>query len=146
MPKEKLKEQIINELNKALEVEYSAIIMYLHHAEFVTGLNAEPIIERLKEIASDEEKHRDMIRERIVVLGGVPSTKLGDLKISQSDNIKEMLKYELKEELVAVKLYQKILGLVKQLDNSETLYHSIYHLIQDEQEHVEELKRLLAIK
>ena len=72
MPKEKLKEQIINELNKALEVEYSAIIMYLHHAEFVTGLNAEPIIERLKEIASDEEKHRDMIRERIVVLGGVP--------------------------------------------------------------------------
>jgi rubrerythrin len=71
---------------------------------------------------------------------------LGDLKISQSDNIKEMLKYELKEELVAVKLYQKILGLVKQLDNSETLYHSIYHLIQDEQEHVEELKRLLAIK
>ena len=49
MPKEKLKEQIINELNKALEVEYSAIIMYLHHAEFVTGLNAEPIIERLKD-------------------------------------------------------------------------------------------------
>ncbi len=42
MSKEKLKKQIINELNKALEIEHSAIIMYLHHAEFVTGLNAEP--------------------------------------------------------------------------------------------------------
>ena len=146
MSKEKLKKQIINELNKALEIEHSAIIMYLHHAEFVTGLNAEPIIERLKEIASDEEKHRDMIRERIVVLGGIPSTNLSDLKISQSDDIKEMLEEELKEELIAVKLYQNILELVKQLKDNETLYHAIYHLIQDEQEHVEELKRLLAMK
>jgi len=139
------KEEIIKELNNALEIEHSAIIMYLHHAEFVKGLNAEPIIARLKEIASDEEKHRDMLRERIVVLGGIPSTKLSDLEIKHSDNIKEMLRDELREEEEAVKLYQKIFSMVKDLENSETLYHAIYHLIQGEQEHVEELKRLLAI-
>lgn len=139
------KEEIIKELNNALEIEHSAIIMYLHHAEFVKGLNAEPIIARLKEIASDEEKHRDMLRERIVVLGGIPSTKLSDLEIKHSDNIKEMLRDELREEEEAVKLYQKIFSMVKDLENSETLYHAIYHLIQGEQEHIEELKRLLAI-
>ena len=139
------KEEIINELNNALEIEHSAIIMYLHHAEFAKGLNAEPIIARLKEIASDEEKHRDMLRERIVALGGIPSTKLSDLEIKHSDDIEEMLRDELREEGEAVKLYQKILSMVKGLENNETLNHAIYHLIQGEQEHVEELKRLLGI-
>src|SRR3989344_8753463 len=111
------KEEVIKELNNALEIEHSAIIMYLHHAEFVKGLNAEPIIARLKEIASDEEKHRDMLRERIVVLGGIPSTKLSDLEIKHSDNIKEMLRDELREEEEAVKLYQKIFSMVKDLEN-----------------------------
>jgi len=139
------KEEVIKELNKALEIEHSAIIMYLHHAEFVKGLNAEPIIARLKEIASDEEKHRDMLRERIVVLGGIPSTKLSDLKIKQSDDINEMLKDELKEEKEAVLLYRKILSMLKGPEDNETLHHEIYHLITGEQEHVEELQRLLKI-
>ena len=139
------KEEVIKELNKALEIEHSAIIMYLHHAEFVKGLNAEPIIARLKEIASDEEKHRDILRERIVVLGGVPSTKLSDIKIKHSDDIKEMLKDELKEEKEAVLLYREILSMVKDMEDNETLHHEIYHLITGEQEHVEELQRLLKI-
>jgi len=139
------KEDVIKELNKALEIEHSAIIMYLHHAEFVKGLDAEPIIARLKEIASDEEKHRDILRERIVVLGGVPSTKLSDIKIKHSDDIKEMLKDELKEEKEAVLLYREILSMVKDMEDNETLHHEIYHLITGEQEHVEELQRLLKI-
>ena len=139
------KEEVIKELNKALEIEHSAIIMYLHHAEFVKGLDAEPIIARLKEIASDEEKHRDILRERIVVLGGVPSTKLSDIKIKHSDDIKEMLKDELKEEKEAVLLYREILSMVKDMEDNETLHHEIYHLITGEQEHVEELQRLLKI-
>ena len=139
------KEEVIKELNKALEIEHSAIIMYLHHAEFVKGLNAEPIIARLKEIASDEEKHRDILRERIVVLGGVPSTKLSDINIKHSDDIKEMLSDELKEEKEAVLLYREILSMMKDMEDNETLHHEIYHLITGEQEHVEELQRLLKI-
>jgi|SRR3989338_3216575 len=140
------REELIKELNMALEIEHSAIMMYMHHAEFVKGLNAEPIIARLKEIAGDEEKHRNMLRERITALGGVPSTKLSSLEIKHG-NAEDMLKDELKEEIEAVQLYREILETVKKLkdlEGSETLYHAIYHLIQGEQEHVEELKRLLG--
>jgi bacterioferritin (cytochrome b1) len=52
-------------LNKALELEHAARIQYLAHAELVAGLNAEPIIERLKEIAGDEEKHEQKFRTLI---------------------------------------------------------------------------------
>ena len=48
------KEELVNMLNKALEMEHQAMIQYLSHAELVDGLGSEPIIERLKEIADDD--------------------------------------------------------------------------------------------
>ncbi len=44
-----VKKELIGMLNHALELEYSARIQYLAHAEAINGLGAEPIIERLKE-------------------------------------------------------------------------------------------------
>ena len=62
---ENIKEQLIKMLNQALELEHAARIQYLAHAELVKGINAESIIGRLKEIASDEEKHEGKFRNMI---------------------------------------------------------------------------------
>jgi len=68
------KEELVKMLNEALELEHAARIQYLAHAEQVDGLNSEPIIARLKEIADDEKKHEEMFREMIgSYLDGVPS-------------------------------------------------------------------------
>lgn len=56
------KENIIQLLNKALELEQAAYYQYLSHAEVVDGINAEPIIVRLKEIANDEKEHQEKFR------------------------------------------------------------------------------------
>lgn len=56
-----VRKELIGMLNHALELEYSARIQYLAHAEAIKGLGAEPIIERLKEIAGDEFKHEEQI-------------------------------------------------------------------------------------
>ena len=40
-----------------IEMEQAAQIYYLAHAELINGLGSEKLIERLKKIATDEQKH-----------------------------------------------------------------------------------------
>ena len=60
-----IKNELIVLLNRALEMEHASRIQYLAHAEQIKGVDAEPLIARLKEIASDEGK-----AELTVLIGG----------------------------------------------------------------------------
>lgn len=128
-------------LNKALSMEYQAIIQYRTHAELIDGQDYEPIVERLKEIAGDEEKHAEMLRERISMLGGVPETVPQKVGIAQE--IKPVLKMNLQAEKDAYSIYTEILPLCR---GNEILHHAIRHIMKDEQEHNEELSQLLGIR
>src|SRR3989338_10001947 len=106
------KKEIIDMLNKALELEHQAFVQYLSHAEIVDGLNCEPVIARLKEIAEDEEKHQGKFRTLIGdFLGGVPS--MGIAKAYSAKTVKEILEINLKNEREAVDMYTKILEKIK---------------------------------
>lgn len=137
-------------LNQALELEHQAYVQYLSHAELVDGLNSEPIISRLQEIAKDEAEHQKKFRTLIGdYLGGVPS--MGIAKTSPANTIKEILEVNLKGEKEAVDFYKKILEKINKVKENLpyeflTLEHEIRHIIIDEQEHIAELKKLLAIK
>lgn len=142
------KEAITKFLNQALELEHAARIQYLAHAEIVDGINAEPIIARLKEIASDEEKHEGIFRELVGdFLGGVPSMAVA--KTYPGKDIKQILEQNLKNEKEAIDIYTKILDTIYNEKKSlpyefQKLEHDVRHVIIDEQEHVAELKLLLA--
>ena len=142
------KEAIIKLLNQALELEHAAEIQYLSHAEIIVGLYAEPIIARLKEIAGDEHKHAGIFRELIGdILGGTPS--MGLAKTYPGKDIKQILEQNLKNEKEAIEIYTKILETIYN-DKKNLAYefqkveHDVRHVIIDEQEHVSELKLLLA--
>lgn len=144
------KKEIIEMLNKALELEHAARIQYLAHAEQVDGINAEPIIARLKEIAGDEAKHEAMFRKLVGdFLGGVPS--MGIAKTHSAGTVEEILKINLTGEKEAVDFYT---GILKEINDSKqelpyeflTLEHDVRHVIMDEQEHITELKILLGMR
>jgi len=145
---EEHKEVLARMMNKALELEHAARIQYLAHAELVQGLNAEPIRERLKEIASDEAKHEEKFRTLISdYLGGIPCMGLAPTHAAK--DIPAILKVNLANEKEAIDLYKQIYRKVKEMKESlpyeyETLEHEIRHIIIDEQEHVTELALLLA--
>lgn len=142
------KEEIISVLNKALELEHAAYVQYLSHAEIVDGLNAEPIISKLMEIAQDEAEHQKKFRTLIGdFLGGIPS--MGIAKTYQAGTIKEILEINLKGEKEAVDFYTKILDMIKKEKEKLPyeffqLEHEVRHIIIDEQEHITELKILLG--
>lgn len=144
-----IKEQIIKMLNQALKLEHAARIQYLSHAELITGSGAEKIIERLKEIASDEKEHEETFRELIAgYLGGEPTMDLAET--FEAKNTKEILEVNLKGEKEAVDFYKQIYEKVIENKDSfpyefETLEHGIRHVIMDEQEHIVELSLLLGL-
>ncbi len=144
----KIKTELIAMLNRALELEHAARIQYLAHAELINGINAEAIIERLKEIASDEQKHEEKFRELIgSYLGGEPVMSLAETH--KAKDLKKILDVNLKGEKDAIDFYKQIYR--KVIENKEelqyqfeTLEHEIRHVIIDEQEHVTELSLLLG--
>ncbi|MBS7620560.1 ferritin-like domain-containing protein [Candidatus Bathyarchaeota archaeon] len=137
------KEELVKMLNKALELEHAARIQYLAHAELVKGINAEPIIARLKEIAEDEKKHEEMFRELIgSYLGGVPS--MGMAETHPAKTISEILEVNIKDEMHAVDVYTGILEKIREMKDELKyeyfqLEHKVRHIILDEQEHIAEL-------
>lgn len=144
------KEDLVRLLNQALELEHAARIQYLAHAEQVAGLEAEPIVARLKDTAGDEGKHEEMFRELIgSYLGGVPSMKMAETYSAKS--LKEILEINLAGERHAVDVY---LGILKRINDMKDelkyeyfqLEHTVRHIIGEEQEHISELKLLLGMR
>ena len=144
------KEELIAMLNQALALEHAARIQYLSHAELVDGLGAEPIIDRLKELADDEKSHEDTFREMIgAYLGGVPAMGLAETK--SASTIKEILEINLASEKHAIDVYLEIYKKIAEMKDElkyefYQLEHKMRHIIQDEQEHITEIKLLLGVK
>ncbi|MFA5355914.1 MAG: ferritin-like domain-containing protein [Candidatus Omnitrophota bacterium] len=144
-----IKKELIGMLNKALELEHAARIQYLAHAELLKGINAETVIGRLKEIASDEQKHEDIFRGLIgSYLGGEPS--MGLAETHRAGKTEEILEVNLKGEKEAIDFYKQIYNKVKENKDAfpyefEALEHGLRHVILDEQEHITEISLLLGL-
>ena len=142
------KQELVTLLNQALELEHAARIQYLAHAEQVDGLDAEPVVARLKELVDDEKKHEDMFREMIgSYLDAVPSMNKAESHAAKTTG--EILKVNLNDERHAVDVYTGIMEKMREMRDELKyeyfqLEHSLRHIIMDEQEHITELKLLLG--
>jgi bacterioferritin len=134
------KKKIIEALNEALAQEHACFIRYLTHAAVITGPYAEPIAARLKDIAEDEEAHAQKLRDRIAGLGGTPTMRVEQKDLVMASSLKDILEVNLKEEEKAIAMYRALLKEAGQ--EGELLFETIEHILQDEQEHKEELERL----
>jgi bacterioferritin len=131
--------KILKLMNEGLAMEYASQIQYLTQAAISRGPYAEALMARFKEIASDEVKHAEILRARIAALGGAPTTKVGTIQIHK-DSL-QAVKLNLKYERETVDFYRKLLNLIPH--DEVILYEAIEHVLQDSQEHVEELERLV---
>jgi len=130
-----------------LGLEHAARIQYLAHAELIKGLDAESVVKRLQEIASDEAKHEGIFRRLVGgYLQGEPSMSIAETHAA--DEMLAILEVNLKGEKDAIDFYKKIYKKITDNKDSfqyefETLEHDLRHVIIDEQEHVTELLLLI---
>ena len=137
-----MSKKLVDMLNKALEQEHACSIRYATHAATVTGPYAETVAARLKEISGDEVLHAEMLRDRILTLGGTPSMQVSAEDLKYADNLEDMLAINIDEEKHAIKVYLTILRDIP--EDNIILRRCIEDIIRDEQEHLEELENLTA--
>lgn len=129
--------KVLEELNKALREELTAINQYFLHAEMCENWGYEKLSEYIKNQSIGEMKHAESLMERILFLDGTPSMK--PLELTVGKNVREMIQSDLDLEISAVKEYnQAIQVAVAEKDNgSRDLF---VQLLKDEEDHVDWLE------
>ncbi len=134
------KQTLINHLNEDLAGELGAIIQYITYAAKATGPYRPQLAQFFLTEVADEQLHAQYLANKIVALGGEPTTVPRPVPAAATD--KEMLQEVLKAELQAGQDYtQRALeaeeygdkGLVVQLED----------MVRDETGHSEETERIL---
>jgi bacterioferritin len=132
--------KVIEELNKALREELTAINQYFLHAEMCENWGYEKLSEYIKMQSIGEMKHAESLIERILFLDGSPSMK--PLELTVGKNVQEMLKSDLDLEVGAVRDYNAAIQVaVAEKDNGSR--DLLVQLLKDEEDHVDWLEAQL---
>jgi len=132
--------QVIEQLNRALREELTAINQYFIHAEMCENWGYEKLSKFIKKQSIDEMKHAEALIERVLFLDGIPNME--PLALSVGKNVREMMKSDLALEAGAVIMYNEAVKIaMEKADNgSRDLF---VRLLKDEEEHADWLETQL---
>jgi len=134
------KQKLINNLNEDLANELSAIIQYITFSAQVTGPFRPQLASFFLKEVPDEQGHAEFLANKVVALGGVPTTIPAPVAAAETN--KELLEAALEAEKKAVLGYKERaqqadefgdIGLKVQLED----------MLRDETEHKEQIERIL---
>ncbi len=138
-----MNQKVIDVLNKAREQELTAIAQYMTHHYELQDQMFDKLADRLQKIAIVEMRHAEMFAERILFLGGVPSTSLWEKNIRKKQPIPELLKNDLGLEETAVRNYNDY---AKQCaDEGDHVSKQLFETIAAQEEgHLHEFRQTLG--
>jgi bacterioferritin len=129
--------KVIEQLNRALREELTAINQYFVHAEMCENWGYEKLAKYIKKQSIDEMKHAETLMERILFLDGTPSME--PLALSIGSNVQAMIQSDLKLEIGAVAMYNEAVRIATdEKDNGSRDLFVV--LLKDEEEHVDWLE------
>lgn len=140
---------IIELLNGALATELVCVLRYRRHHFMADGLASPAIAAELLVHAQEEQAHADSLAMRIVQLGGEPDFDPATLlqrshaDYDDSNELKGMLRANLIAERVAIEAYSQMVSLIG--DKDPTTRRLLEQILNDEQEHADEIKSWLAL-
>ena len=138
--KQLTKKQLIAQLNNDLAKEYSALIQYVQHQAVITGPEYDSIRKELVIHSNEEHMHAISLAEQIDYLGGTPTVKVGEIKVSA--NSKTMLQQDLEGEIDAVARYRARIAQAEML-REYGLRRALEDILIMEEEHVRDLQNAL---
>src|SRR3954462_8500979 len=101
--------KVLEELNKALKEELTAINQYFLHAEMCENCGYKKLSDYIKKQSIGEMKHAEKLMERILFLDATPSRMPLELKVGAS--VRGMLESDLALEVGAVKEYNDAIAI-----------------------------------
>jgi len=134
------KQQIIDRLNEDLAGELGAIIQYLTYAAKVTGPFRPQLVDFFMAEVPDEQGHATFLANKIVALGGEPTTEPRPVPAASSN--KDMMQQVLEAERRAVKDYTLRAREAEEYGD-KGLAVQLEDIVADESGHAEETERIL---
>ena len=139
---------VIKILNEALATEIVCILRYKRHYFMATGIHANAVATEFQEHAEAQHEHADRIAERITQLDGEPNFNPDGLssrshaQYVEGNSLVDMIKEDLVAERIAIESYSEIIRYLG--DRDITTRRMIEEILQNEEEHADDLKDLLA--
>lgn len=130
---------LVNELNRALALEYAATVQYLQQSFLVTGTERQVFQPFFATQSSEAFRHASDLGHRIVSLGGVPTVE--PALIRQATKLEDMLHQDLETEREALAAYMKAWDVAGEIP---PLRFWLEGIISTEQMHIEELEKLTS--
>lgn len=134
------RQELIDGLNEQLNREVTTFLRYMLQAASITGAKNEPVREMYLEEVTDEVEHAQYLANQIVALGGTPDLD-PDLTPPPSE-VETMLEQDAAAEVEDVRHYTRLAGLAED-EGLMALKMTMEDQAADEDEHREEMKRLL---
>jgi bacterioferritin len=129
--------KVLEQLNRALREELTAINQYFVHAEMCENWGYERLSKYIKKQSIGEMKHAEALLERILFLDGTPTMET--LALSIGGTVKDAIQADLKLEIGAVAMYNEAVRIA--VDNKDNGSRDLFvQLLKDEEEHVDWLE------
>jgi bacterioferritin len=134
------KQEMIDALNEDLSGELGAIIQYITYAAKTTGPYRPQLSAFFLQEVPDEQTHAQYLANKIVALGGEPTTKARAVPAARTN--REMVEAVLKAEERAVADYTKRAKMAEEFGDKGMVVQ-LEDIVNDETGHKEETERLL---
>ncbi|MEO3811103.1 ferritin-like domain-containing protein [Sphaerisporangium sp. B11E5] len=139
--------RVVQVCNEALATEIVCVLRYKRHYYTAGGVHAGPVAREFLEHATDEQRHADMLADRIAQLGGQPdfdparlSTR-AHIRCDAGQDLVEMIREDLVAERVAIASYTEI---AQWLGDGDPITRRVFEqLLADEEDHADDLADLL---
>ena len=133
-------EQLLTKLNDAIAREIQVSVQYMWQHVQAKGIKGELVKDMFKSAAITEMKHAEEIAERLVMLGGIPTT--APTKISVGNSFEEMVKNDIEAEEGAVAMYREIIELANE-EKDYTTANLFVSILADEEGHLDNFQSVL---
>lgn len=134
------KQQLIDALNEDLAHEYTAILQYITYAAKCTGPYRPQLAQFFLEEVVDEQGHAQYLANKIVALGGEPTTTPEPVPEARTN--KEMIEAVLAAERGAIERYVAHAEMADELGD-KGLAVQLEDIVRDESGHADETERIL---
>jgi bacterioferritin len=135
------REELIKGLNEDLAHEYNAIISYMLYSRLVTGPLRLELSGFLEGEILDELEHAKFLSNKIVALGGRPTTEPAPVQLPDSN--KAMLELSLQAEKDTIQRYA-VRARQAEAAGELGLKIELENLLAEETQHKEDLERILS--
>jgi bacterioferritin len=135
--------QILDILNDVLTAELTAINQYFVHAKMMKNWGYDRLAHKEREESIDEMKHADQVIDRILFLDGIPNMQRMN-KVAVGENVPEMLRLDLEEELRAIKRLNDGVKVCRDLGDKGT-EDFLTEILRSEEEHVDWIESQLEL-